>query len=106
MRLLSDAGIRTYAFIGPVYPTATLNELRHLVRQVHDAGATHILVDRLNLKQGVWLSIMRALGGDRALMATARQRMFPDGRETDFYERAFQVLADEARALGMQHGRA
>ena len=39
MRLLSDSGIPTYAFIGPIYPTSNLDELRELVRRVHEAGA-------------------------------------------------------------------
>lgn len=108
MRLLSDADVPTYAFIGPIYPMATVNELRNLVRQVHEAGARYVLVDRLNLKRGVWLSISRALGGDQALMATARHRMFPpDGSgEGGFYQGAFSVVEDEARALDLPTTRA
>ena len=101
MRILAEAGIRTYAFVGPVYPTATLNELRNLVRQVHDAGGRYILVDRMNLKSGVWRSITRALGGDRGLMSTARRRMFPAEGEATFYQRALSTLEEEARALGL-----
>ena len=67
MRLMADAGIPTYAFIGPIYPTSTINELRELVRKVHDAGTRYVLVDRLNLKRGVWLSLLRALGPDPTL---------------------------------------
>jgi DNA repair photolyase len=108
MRLLSEAGVPTYAFVGPIYPTATVNELRTLVRQVHEAGARYVLVDRLNLKRGVWLSVSRALGGDQDLMAVARRRMFPpDGAgEGLFYGKAFGVVEDEARALGLRTSRA
>jgi DNA repair photolyase len=106
MRLLSDADIPTYAFIGPIYPTASINELRNLVRKVHDAGARYILVDRLNLKSGVWLSVTKALNGDHALMTTARRRMFPPEGNDDFYGPAFRVVEDEARALDIPTSRA
>ena len=99
MRYLSSAGVRTYAFIGPIYPTAKGSELRELVRQVHAAGARSILMDRLNLKPGVWRSGTRALSADPVLMATARHIIFPPEGGPDFYSRAFSVVRDEAEAL-------
>ena len=106
MRLLSESGVRTYAFIGPIYPMATTVELRELVRQVHGAGATHVLVDRMNLKRGVWLSLLKALSVDPDLLDTARRRLFPGRGGDDFYQRAFSLVEEEARALGLLVGRA
>ena len=106
MRLVSDAGIPTYAFIGPIYPTSTINELRELVRRVHDAGARYVLVDRLNLKRGVWLSLLRALGPDPSLLAIARQRLFLEEARDVFYPRAFRAVEEEARSLGLPVSRA
>jgi len=106
MRLLSDAGVRTYAFLGPIYPTATINEVREMVRRVNTAGASSVLVDRLNLKRGVWLSVTRALSPDPALMGVARRRMFPRPGDPDFYQRALVVVQEEAEALGMDVGHA
>jgi DNA repair photolyase len=106
MRILSDSGIRTYAFIGPIYPTSNLDELRELVRRVHEAGACYVLVDRLNLKRGVWLSLMKALGPDPVLLATARRRLFLDESRDLFYPRAFRAVEDEATSLGLAVSRA
>jgi DNA repair photolyase len=106
MRLVSDAGIPTYAFIGPIYPTTSPNELRELVRKVHAGGARYVLVDRLNLKRGVWLSLLKALGPDEHLTDLARRRLFPsDGRDS-FYLQAFKVIEDEASALDLPVSRA
>ena len=106
MRLVSDAGVPTYAFIGPIYPTSTVNELQKLVRKVHDAGATYVLVDRLNLKRGVWLSLLKALGPDSSLLSTARRRLFQEDGGNDYYSRAIRVVENEARALDLPVSRA
>ncbi len=101
MRYLSSAGVHTYAFIGPIYPTAKASELREIVRQVHGAGATSILMDGLNLKRGVWASVTRALSADPILTSLARRRMFPTEGDEDFYGRAFACVREEAEALGL-----
>lgn len=106
MRLLSGSGIRTYAFIGPVYPTATASELRGLVREVHDAGASYVLVDRLNLRRGVWMSVSRALAPDQALIARAREVLLSVSSAEAFYARAFAIVEEEAEALGLSLSRA
>lgn len=106
MRMLSDIDIPTYAFIGPIYPTANLNELRELVRRVHEAGARYVLVDRLNLKRGVWLSLLRALGPDPVLLSTARRRLFLEESRDEFYPRAIRAVEDEAMSLGLAVSRA
>jgi DNA repair photolyase len=106
MSVLSGSDIPTYAFIGPIYPTANLDELRELVRKVHGAGARYVLVDRLNLKRGVWLSLLRALGPDPVLLATARRRLFLEEARDVFYPRAIRAVEDEARSLGLAVSRA
>jgi len=106
MSLVSDTGIATYAFIGPIYPTSTMNELRVLVRRVHEAGARYVLVDRLNLKRGVWLSLLKALGPDPALLATARRRLFLEEARDVFYPRALRAVEEEATSLGLAVSRA
>jgi DNA repair photolyase len=106
MRVLADSDIPTYAFIGPIYPTANLDGLRELVRRVHGAGARYVLVDRLNLKRGVWLSLLRALGPDPVLLATARRRLFLEEARDVFYPRALRAVEDEARSLGLAVSRA
>ena len=104
MRLVSEAGIRTYAFLGPIYPTANIHTVRELVRRVHEAGATTVLVDRLNLKRGVWTSLSSALSADPHLLGLAKRRLFPGPDEGDHYMRVFAAARDEADSLGLEFG--
>jgi DNA repair photolyase len=54
MKECNRKGISTYAFFGPLYPTLDEEGMRELVGKIKDAGATCVMVDRLNLKPGVW----------------------------------------------------
>lgn len=57
----SKKGVTAYAFLGPLYPTIDEEGLRKLVRAIKNAGAACIMVDRLNLKPGVWGSMKNVL---------------------------------------------
>lgn len=56
IRLLCDAGIKTWIFFGPVLPYFSDREERidEFFRQAEESGADHILVDRMNLYPEVW----------------------------------------------------
>ncbi len=54
LRSLNAAGIRTWAFVGPILPGATDTSAEPLLRAVRDAGTNHVLVDRLRFRPGVW----------------------------------------------------
>ncbi len=101
MRLVAESGVRTYAFIGPIYPTSSPQEVRALVRAVHAAGASSVMVDRLNLRPGVWTSVERALAADQPMQSLARRRLFPRQGDEDPYKGAFEAARDEAGALGL-----
>jgi len=101
MRLVAEAGVRTYAFLGPIHPTASPQDVRALVRAVQSAGASSVMVDRLNLRPGVWPSVERALSADAPLQALARRRLFPRQGDEGFYGRAFAAAEEEARSLGL-----
>ncbi len=104
MRLVSESGVRTYAFLGPIYPMANLHGVRELVRRTHEAGAGMVMVDRLNLRRRVWSSVSRALSPDPHLLKLARGRLFPEPSEGDHYRRIFAAVRDEADALGIEFG--
>ncbi|MFQ6107551.1 MAG: radical SAM protein [Thermoplasmata archaeon] len=63
MTELSSRGIRTWAFIGPLLPLVTEEDLQGLVQSIVDAGAHEVLVDRLNLKRDTWEKLEPALRG-------------------------------------------
>ena len=52
LRQLSEAGIKTWVFLGPIIPLVndSSDSLKKVVRQVKDAGAGKLMYDRLRLK--------------------------------------------------------
>jgi DNA repair photolyase len=54
LRRLNEAGVRTWAFLGPVLPGVTEATLEPLVRGIVEAGTRHLLFDRLRFQTGVW----------------------------------------------------
>ncbi len=73
LRQANDAGVRTWAFVGPILPSVTEPRLEELLRSVGDAGTKRVLYDRLRFRPGIW------------------ERVEPAVRETglrDVYERA------------------
>ncbi len=53
LRRLNQAGIRTWAFVGPILPSTTEATLEPLLQSVAAAGTTHVLFDRLRFRPGV-----------------------------------------------------
>lgn len=61
LRRLHEAGIETYAFLGPMLPYLSEERLSELLGKLCEVGVNRILVDRLNLKAGNWNPIYKAL---------------------------------------------
>jgi DNA repair photolyase len=61
LRKISDAGIRTAVFFGPVYPSITKEEIPRILDVFSESGAEEVWIDQLNLKPGIWENIQRKL---------------------------------------------
>lgn len=61
MKSLSSRGIRTWAFIGPILPRVTEKDIEGLLDGIADAGASEILVDKLNIKRDTWAKLRPVL---------------------------------------------
>jgi DNA repair photolyase len=70
---MSEKGIRTFAFVGPILPLLTDSEetLAKLIHELVRTRTSHVLFDRLNLRWGVWPSIKSFL-----------ERYYPDLLQT------------------------
>lgn len=60
---LHDRGISTYVFLGPILPyiTDVDGSLRSMIQTFAKVKVYRVVVDRLNLRWGVWPSVMRFL---------------------------------------------
>jgi DNA repair photolyase len=65
-RKLSDAGIRTWFFLAPVFPhfSDTTENLASLLAHADDAGVAYILFDTLQLYAKPWMNIRRIISQD------------------------------------------
>ena len=55
LETLADAGVSTWAFLGPILPSITNREgdLEALILALKKTGLSYLIVDRLNFKQGM-----------------------------------------------------
>ena len=100
LRALSEAGIPTWAFCGPLLPGITDDEisLDALFGELKQAGAGYVLVDSLNLRGAVWGRLSRMLSAHYPhLMSLYRQLSFDRGP----YHAA---LMERSRRLAARHG--
>jgi DNA repair photolyase len=58
-----NKGIRTHAFIGPLLPflSDTEENIKSLLKAIKDIGVDYFYVDKLNLRYGVWPSLLKLL---------------------------------------------
>ncbi len=101
LKVLNAAGVRTWAFVGPILPGATEATAEPLLCAIRDAGTTHVMIDRMRFRPGVWERVSAAVERtkDLPLYATARE----DPRRFEAIEdRLLQV----GRSLGLRIERA
>jgi DNA repair photolyase len=63
----ADAGLKTAVFLGPVYPTTTIDEIPRFLDTIKDSGAQEIWIDMLRLKPGVLENIQKILIQNREI---------------------------------------
>jgi DNA repair photolyase len=100
LRTISEAGIPTWAFCGPLLPGITDDEgsLDALFVQLKSAGAGYVLVDSLNLRGAVWGRLSRVIRAHYPqLMGVYRQLSNDRGP----YHAA---LMERSRRLAARHG--
>ncbi len=95
LRGLNAAGLRTWAFVGPILPGATETTAEALLRSVRDAGTTHVMIDRLRYRPGVWERVEDAVRSTTLLPRYAASRDDP---------RFFEPLEARLLALGRELG--
>lgn len=81
LKELADAGIRTWAFLGPIIPTLndSTESLTEVITALKDAGCEKILYDKLRLKPIVRKRMEKALGEKSAeIFRLARSKDWAD----------------------------
>ena len=99
LRVLSDSGIPTYAFLGPMLPYLSEEGLEGLLRELAQIGVDRVLVDRLNIKAGNWPPIRRALEKNFPHLLPSFASALRQGSK--YYEGLRLKVSSLARELGL-----
>jgi len=80
---LREAGIRTWAFFGPVLPVFSDGEeaINAMFAALAQVGVSHVLVDTLNLKGALWKRLRRVLETSYPRALEAYRNILHDRRE-------------------------
>ncbi|UCE28625.1 MAG: radical SAM protein [Candidatus Bathyarchaeota archaeon] len=84
---LHDREITTYAFLGPILPHITDDNqsLHSLIHSLARVKVNHVLVDRLNLRWGVWPSVVNFLNQYYPKLTQEYKRIF--WSRNDYFEK-------------------
>ena len=99
LKTLSDAGVHTFTFLGPMLPYLSEQHLEELLTELASVGVDRILVDRLNIKAGNWPPIRRALERNFPELLSSFTSALPDG--SSYYEGLRIKMSSLARGLNL-----
>lgn len=100
---LHSEGIETWAFLGPIMPYITDkgDNLERLIDELARAEVGLVMVDKLNLKQGLWAKIEGFLGRyDRALVSGYKEILLS---RNDYFEAVKKDVIDIFESRGMRY---
>lgn len=85
LKLFSDAGVRVYAFFGPILPGISDRNIPELFRKFSDSGVREVLVDRLNIKCGNLEPILKAVRENYSQLLHKYKELFQNGGDRAYY---------------------
>lgn len=89
----SDEGIKTAIFFGPIYPTTKIDDLPGIIDTFKEGGVSTIMIDRLNLKPGIWQNIESKLRCNFSVLEVFSGNLF----ETKGY---YTKIHEQVKKLG------
>jgi len=97
---LKENRVKTYVFFGPVLPYLSDDNLEQYLCQIASAGIDCILVDKLNLKPGLWANLERFLQKDFPHLHIKWRDILLG--ESDYYEKLKMQIAGRCRELQLE----
>jgi DNA repair photolyase len=99
LKKLSAEDLSTYVFVGPLYPTLDPEDVPAFVDKLAGTGVGTIMVDKLNLKPGVWNDVDVALKTYPEMRNRFHERLFVDN---SYYSNIFKELEAYCRKIGVK----
>lgn len=98
LRVLTDAGVKAYAFLGPMIPFVSEDTLPELLDTLADVKISHVMIDRLNLRGS---SVNRMVPVVREIMPNKTEEFFEACRRSSSY---FAKLKERIRNECIRRG--
>lgn len=95
----ANAGLKTAVFLGPIYPTLSINEIPKLLDSIKNAGAQEIWIDRFRFKPGILESIHKNLQKNQEIaqrFSTHLQKM------NEYYSSLREELVKQGRKRNLR----
>jgi DNA repair photolyase len=99
LHTLSDKGVKTWAFIGPILPHVSLDELLEVAGRISDTGVDHVLIDKLNLKRSTRKNILKRLDGKSHQLHSMYSGNISD---KDHYRKVAKAIIEELESHGIR----
>ncbi|MBI3577075.1 radical SAM protein [Candidatus Gottesmanbacteria bacterium] len=92
LKKLHDAGVKTYAFVGPLLPhfSATPEKLKDIFDALADAGVEELFIEHINLSPYIKKRLVQKLKG----VAPAIMKKFYSSQSKDYREELNQTIRD------------
>jgi len=81
LKKFSEIGVKTSVFLGPIYPTIQNKDIPQLIDTFKEYGTKEIMIDKFNLKPGIWKNVEKTLSSNQELQNIFKQNLL----ENKFY---------------------
>jgi DNA repair photolyase len=103
LKILSEHGLNTYAFLGPLLPTLEPEQVPGFIGTLSETGVTSVMTDTLNLKPGIWQAVANTLetaSGMEKVKNIFQHRLFQDKK---YYPTIFSLIQSECKKNGLKY---
>ncbi len=93
LKKLSEQGIKTSVFYGPIYPTTTVEEIPKILDTFCNVGVNEVCIDRLNIKPEIIASLTSRL----ALHPEIKKKfVYYFEKNVQWYQKIHKTIVDES----------
>ncbi len=95
-----QAGVDTWAFLGPVLPGVLEGELDELLAHIAETGTKVLMVDRLRVRPLSWANLRRALRDHPVLTRMHQKALWED---PGYFGRRIEEIKEKCLRLGLEY---
>jgi len=101
LKKLNEAGIKTYAFVGPLLPHFVANEesLRKLFREIKESGTKKVWAEHLNLSWGKLNRLIEQIGDQ---LTEEELKLFKESQTDEYKRKLSNMIVDIVKELGLE----